>query len=109
MNCQWCSNQINTSIIRMPDGYTVCSHCQIAVENYYKCKQCGDKLSAQIGSRAREKLERTTCKSEKCRKSEEIATGQICCDKAVCIPCVCTRSYKCPDHAPDGIHVGTHD
>jgi hypothetical protein len=30
-----------------------------------------------------------------------------CCEKAVWLPCVCAKSFRCPEHGDR--HMGTHD
>lgn len=33
----------------------------------------------------------------------------VCCENATILDCVCSASWSCPEHAPEGRHVGTHD
>lgn len=95
--------------VRMPDGYLVCAKCAKAVQPYYQCEECQKPLTPGLGGFARDRIERMVCGAKLCQQKRDVRWGRICCLKARRIPCVCERAYKCPDHCPNGIHVGTHD
>jgi hypothetical protein len=105
--CEWCRQRPHTT--KMADGLNVCSDCSVKVQEYYHCCICGDALNIDTASWARRSFERKACGRDQCKKKLEVKQGQICCEKAEYTQCVCARSYICPDHYPDGIHIGTHD
>lgn len=106
--CSWCPDvAINFQI--MPDGYLVCDGCAKKVKEYYKCSVCEDILQPALGAFARKKFERIVCEKQSCKKTDDIKYGRICCKEAKYINCVCARAYKCPVHAPQGVHSGSHE
>lgn len=107
VQCQWCNTP--GPVTAMPDDYKVCDTCKPDVEKYYHCPYCNVALKPMIAERARKKFERQHCHSTACKRADDIKYGRLCCKKAEVIPCVCAYSYKCPEHAPNGCHVGTHD
>lgn len=107
MPCQWCTKAAFVAI--MPDGYKVCAECKPEVERYYVCKYCHTGINPETAGWARQRFERVHCHSDACKRADDIRYGRLCCDKAEAIPCVCAYSYKCEEHAPNGMHVGTHD
>ena len=108
MNCKWCQKKPATDSVGT-DGYSVCADCRPAVQAYYDCQYCGQPLPGLLGEHGRKRLERHHCGSEACQLKDDIKYGRVCCEKATKTACVCMYSYVCPDHAPEGRHVGTHD
>lgn len=108
--CMWCSNsrEFNATIV-MLDGLLLCDNCLNLAKKYYVCKICEKELLVSQATRARKDFQTITCGSNECIRAEDIRCGRLCCNLAENIPCVCTRSYKCPIHYPTGIHIGTHD
>lgn len=107
MECKWCNKPGVITV--MPDGYEVCEKCKPDVEKYYTCPYCSVALNPQTAAWARKRFERVHCHGDACKRADDIKYGRLCCDKAKVIPCVCAYSYECPEHAPNGCHVGTHD
>lgn len=107
MPCQWCNKP--GPVTAMPDGYLVCDTCKPEVSKYYVCPYCNVALPVAAAEWARKTFERKYCGSDACQRADAIRYGRLCCDKAEVIPCVCAYSYKCVEHAPNGMHVGTHD
>lgn len=107
--CSWCSTRGKPATTVMPDGFLTCDECAVKVGEYYRCTACDGQLSAALGGFCRSRFERATCQTKDCNKKDDVKHGRICCMKAEYVNCVCYRAYKCPEHAPEGIHVGTHD
>jgi hypothetical protein len=105
--CEFCLK--NQFVHTMPDGYKVCEDCKSKVQQYYVCRVCNKKVTADQSRHARKEFVKPICCSNECYRKEDIACGRLCCDQAETINCVCFRSYKCAVHHPNGVHVGTHD
>lgn len=105
--CNWCLKNAGTETL--PDGYIVCAECKPSVEPYYRCTICDGLLPGNLGTFSRNRFQRTECREAVCMKKAAVKRREYCCEKAEPFFCVCARSYKCPEHCPHGVHVGTHD
>lgn len=105
--CSWCRNISATKVLL--DGLLVCDECFTQADVYYHCEICNDLLKPEMASWSRFKLEKMICSKPECQMKKDIKLGRLCCEKAEKIGCVCAYAYKCPEHAPNGVHVGTHD
>lgn len=77
------------------------------LDEYKLCSICNLPLSEGLAHLAVRNFERKICGAAKCKKTYDVKYNRICCEKAEYTNCVCTRSYKCPEHGE--VHVGTHD
>lgn len=76
-----------------------------ATAKYGKCRVCQKELSPEMFAHAKKSFTPQRCSPE-CHFAE-IKKRFACCEKAEFSPCVCTYSFKCPDHGDT--HIGTHD
>lgn len=107
MKCSGCLKR--ESIHEMSDGYLLCDNCFSLFQKFYVCVICQKQLNPSVCSYNRRQVAASTCLEQECIKKNEVRMGRLCCEKAEYTNCVCYRSYKCPDHYPQGIHIGTHD
>lgn len=107
--CCWCSLSKTPATRQMSDGILVCESCHESVKNFYCCIICGKPHNEGYASYLRRRFEESHCEDRACRLKYEVRMGWVCCEQAEHIPCVCYRSYKCPVHHPNGLHIGTHD
>lgn len=105
--CEFCLN--NHHAFKMRDGYKVCEQCKPVLEKYYTCRYCNKPLPLALAIHCRKSFSLNHCDNIVCKTKDDIAFGRICCEKAVKISCVCAHAYECEEHAPNGMHVGTHD
>lgn len=107
LSCSWCHNR--HASIRMKDGLIVCKACVSSIYIYYHCQICKKELKASEARFFRKRYEAALCRKKLCRKQYDVQRGRICCEKAVYVPCVCSYAYRCSIHAPNTVHVGSHD
>lgn len=102
VSCQGCFRATATTTL---GANNYCQKCCDILKQYYFCKYCGKSLPLALGKYLAKRFEFGHC--DECKTRHLIETGQLCCDQANIVPCVCVRSYKCPIHGET--HVGTHD
>jgi hypothetical protein len=110
--CSWCQSSDGSgapATEQLVDGMLVCDRCKPSLEKYYRCSMCGCELPANIAFHNRDRFQEGPCSSPKCLKAQDVKFGRLCCMKAEKVGCVCAYAYKCPEHAPNTVHVGTHD
>lgn len=71
------------------------------------CEICHLPLSKVQREWNHKRIETSACGRKKCQLAWKVKYGELCCTKAKNIPCVCFRSYTCPEHGER--HIGTHD
>lgn len=107
--CVHCESKKRQASAIMTDAYCVCPECLAKVREFYHCQICNALLTEHSASYNRRLFQTGVCADPDCRKYLEVLHGRLCCMKAEMVPCVCARSYRCDEHAPQGVHVGTHD
>ena len=104
-----CGRGGRVAVEALADGLVVCAECLPTFRPFYRCRVCERPLPPAAASSARRNYSRGLCADPACARRDDVARGRLCCDKAEYTPCACHYSYTCPEHAPEGVHVGTHD